>query len=356
MYCRCSETLVRNGQEAAAQVCIVLYDAALVSDTHQSFGPVLWYGSAVPGSALAPNASVSVKVPSGVRLVDSLAVPMPAEPTHAVTGPYTTRQLPWVLFCQARSVARVADGDDAVTVISWDALPSATGIVKSGAVAVLGAVVVGAVVFGGAVVLGALVFGAVVLAGAVVRGTGAGVGAAGGAAGWSGPAGAAGAAGEGGVMGSVMAEAADVVRAAARGFPVVPPAGPPAVPAAGGVIPVAEASPVDVSCADGTRTAVLAAVGARDATVLVGRVAVLAAVLDAAAVAAVGAAPSGSAMTTATAAATPSTATTTVPAMRPALPLTVTTLPTPPGAVTIPALPRGARQPAPGGLARRLVA
>jgi hypothetical protein len=182
--------VVLNRQVAVAHVCIVLYDGALVSDTHQSLGTVRWYGSEVPGFASRPKAWVSVKVPIGVWLDDSLAWPIPADPTHAFTGPYTTRQVPVLLFCQARSVPLVAVFDGAVTVINWVAFPGVTGMPKlalgTGAIDVFGAAV-------GAAVFWAVVCGAVVAAGALVR---------------------AGADGDGGCVGAVSVGAAGAVRAA----------------------------------------------------------------------------------------------------------------------------------------------
>lgn len=90
-----------------------------------------------------------VKVPCGVLLVDSLALPIPLLPTRASTGPITTDQLPSLACCQARSVAVVALALLAVTVTTCFAFPTDTGMVKSGA-ALLGAVrVLDAGVLGG---------------------------------------------------------------------------------------------------------------------------------------------------------------------------------------------------------------
>src|SRR5690348_1339734 len=76
------------------------------------------YGRVPPGLAVRPNPSVSGKVPAGVRLTVSLAMPTPAEPTRADTGP-TTGVQPEARFSQAVRVAVVDEPDGTVTVTSW---------------------------------------------------------------------------------------------------------------------------------------------------------------------------------------------------------------------------------------------
>lgn len=128
-------------QDDFGQFCRVLYFDEWTSDTHQSFSWVRWYGSAVPGFSFLPNASVSVKVPFGVRVDPSLWIPMPPEPSHAGYGPSTTAQVPSDLFCQARRVPVVAPEDEAVTVTICVAFPMLTGIPKSGGGGLTGRVV-----------------------------------------------------------------------------------------------------------------------------------------------------------------------------------------------------------------------
>lgn len=76
------------------------------------------YGSAVPGSVSWPNAWVSVKLPIGVAVDDSLGCALiPALPSQAATGGPTGCQPP-LLRCQARRVAVVLPVEVAATVIT----------------------------------------------------------------------------------------------------------------------------------------------------------------------------------------------------------------------------------------------
>src|SRR3954471_13865347 len=102
-----------------------LYRGLFTSETHQSSPSTTRYGRAVPGSPARPNASVSVKVPAGVRVVVSLAPPTPAAPPRAGTGPSTAVQ-PVGRRSHAVRVAVVALAEAATTVTTCVEEPGST--------------------------------------------------------------------------------------------------------------------------------------------------------------------------------------------------------------------------------------
>jgi len=96
-----------------------LYRGLVTSETHQSSPSTTRYGSAVPGFAARPKARVRPNVPAGVFVEVSLAVPTPAAPTLAGTGPSTAVQ-PEGSSSQAVNVALLDDEEAATTVTTCD--------------------------------------------------------------------------------------------------------------------------------------------------------------------------------------------------------------------------------------------